>query len=51
MDEPKIQISDNDLERLLDQADREDRLLVAPPEEREAREDLDSQILAGLVSP
>jgi hypothetical protein len=53
MDDPKIQISDADLELLLIEADREDRLLLAtrdavPAEPREA---LDEQILGGLVSP
>jgi hypothetical protein len=52
MDDPQIQISATDLERLLAEAEREDRLLAAPYEESEApREALDSQILAGLVSP
>jgi hypothetical protein len=54
VDDPKIQITDADLELLLAQADREDRLLTATPVEtppREPREALDSQILGGLVSP
>jgi hypothetical protein len=53
MDDPKIQITDADLARLLAEADEEDRLLVAAPAERpaEPREALDSQILGGLVSP
>jgi len=53
VDDPKIQITDADLELLLAEADREDRLLIAAPAgaPREAREALDSQILGGLVSP
>ena len=53
MDDPKIQITDADLARLLADADAEDRLLITPPAERndEPREELDSQILGGLVSP
>ena len=52
MDDPQIQITATDLERLLAEAEREDRLLAGPYEESEApREALDSQILAGLVSP
>jgi hypothetical protein len=50
MDEPKIEITDADLELLLAEADGEDRLLRAPAAE-EPREALDSQILAGLISP
>src|SRR6188768_3255608 len=50
VDDPKIQITDVDLELLLAQADHEDRLLSAtlletPP--REPREALDLQILGG----
>lgn len=51
MDDPKIEITDADLELLLTQADREDRLLTAPPPDTQPREALDSQILGGLVSP
>ncbi|HEY7075968.1 MAG TPA: hypothetical protein VH418_11380 [Solirubrobacteraceae bacterium] len=52
MDDPQIQITATDLEWLLAEADREDRLLTGPYQEPEApREALDSQILAGLVSP
>jgi hypothetical protein len=53
MSEPKVNISDADLELLLVETDREDPfLVVAPPEtEGEPRESIDSQILAGLVSP
>jgi hypothetical protein len=50
MPEPKI--TDADLELLLSEADREDPILRAPHEDgEEPRESLDSQILAGLVSP
>ena len=52
MDDPQIQITATDLERLLAEAEREDRLLAGPYDEPEApRDALDSQILAGLVSP
>jgi hypothetical protein len=53
VNDPTIQITDADLQLLLAQADREDRLLSAAPVEtpREPREALDSQILGGLVSP
>ena len=45
-------LSDGDLELLLAEADREDPILSAPYEgSEEPRESLDSQILAGLVSP
>ena len=51
MSEPKI--TDADLELLLAEADRDDPFLSAPRIEAsdEPRESLDSQILAGLVSP
>jgi hypothetical protein len=48
------QIRDADLELLLSETDREEPFLVArrPPEERqEPREEIDEQILAGLVTP
>jgi hypothetical protein len=52
MTEPKITISDADLDLLLREADRDDPILSAPRSEgSEPRESLDSQILAGLVSP
>ena len=52
MDQTRIEITDSDLQRLLAEAEREDRLLAGPYDEPEApREALDSQILAGLVSP
>jgi hypothetical protein len=45
-------LSDGDLELLLAEADREDQILSPPRTEAgEPRESLDSQILAGLVSP
>ena len=44
-------LSDGDLELLLAEADREDPILSAPHDSEEPRESLDSQILAGLVSP
>ena len=53
MSEPKVNFSDADLELLLVEADREDPYLVVTPSEPEGepRESIDSQILAGLVSP
>jgi hypothetical protein len=50
---PEIKITDADLELLLAETDREDPFLSAPRTdvEGEPRESLDSQILAGLVSP
>jgi len=52
MSEPKVNFSDADLELLLVERDRDDPFLVAQPEpEGEPRESIDSQILAGLVSP
>src|SRR3954447_6133135 len=50
MSEPKI--PDADLELLLAEADRDDPILRDPREDAEQpRETIDSQILAGLVSP
>jgi hypothetical protein len=52
--EKDIRIDDADLELLLAEADREEPFLVArrPPEAAQApREELDEQILAGLVTP
>jgi hypothetical protein len=53
MPDPKPQFTDADLELLLREADRDDPILSAPRTgaEGEPRESLDSQILAGLVSP
>ena len=53
MPEPKPIIADSDLELLLAEADRDDPILSPPRHEAngEPREALDSQILAGLVSP
>ncbi len=51
MAEPKSTISDADLELLLVEGDRDDPILSMPREDAEPREALDSQILAGLVSP
>jgi hypothetical protein len=52
MSEPKVNFSDADLELLLVETDRDDPILAAPPEPTgEPRESIDSQILAGLVSP
>jgi hypothetical protein len=49
--EPKIR--DADLELLLAESDRDEPFLVTPrrPEPAEPREELDEQILAGLVKP
>jgi hypothetical protein len=50
--EPKVNITDADLELLLVETDRENPILAAMPEpDGEPREAIDSQILAGLVSP
>jgi hypothetical protein len=52
--EKEIRIYDADLELLLSETDREEPFLVArrPPEAvKEPREELDEQILAGLVTP
>jgi hypothetical protein len=53
MPDPKPQFSDADLELLLREADRDDPILAAPraQDDGEPRESLNSQILAGLVSP
>jgi hypothetical protein len=52
MAEPKTTFTDADLELLLREGDRDDPILTAPRrEDSEPRESLDSQILAGLVSP
>lgn len=52
MSERKINFTDADLELLLVERDREDPILttLAQPGD-EPRDTLDSQILAGLVSP
>jgi len=48
----KLTITDADLDLLLAESDREDPILTTPLEaEAEPGESLDSQILAGLVSP
>jgi hypothetical protein len=45
-------IRDADLELLLAEADREEPFLVAPRADNpEPREEIDEQILAGLVTP
>jgi hypothetical protein len=53
MNEPTVKtITDADLELLLVERDRDDPILASPREpEGEPRDSLDSQILAGLVSP
>jgi hypothetical protein len=52
MPDPKPHFTDGDLELLLREADRDDPILSAPrTDEDEPRESIDSQILAGLVSP
>ena len=53
MAEPQPQFTDADLELLLRESDR-DHPILSPPrpdDSGEPREALDSQILAGLVSP
>jgi hypothetical protein len=52
--EKDIRIHDSDLELLLAETDREEPFLVArrrPEAVQEPREELDEQILAGLVTP
>ena len=52
--EKETRIRDAELERLLAEPDREEPFLVArrPPEAvQQPREELDEQILAGLVAP
>ncbi len=52
--ENDIQIRDSDLELLLSESDREEPFLVArrrPEAVQQPREELDEQILAGLVTP
>ena len=52
MAEPKITITDADLDLLLRETDRDDPFLSAPrTEDAEPSESFDSQILAGLVCP
>ena len=48
---PHIEITDADLDRLLAQSDRDEPILGAPHRPAEPREELDEQILAGLVTP
>jgi hypothetical protein len=50
--ETKTTIRDADLERLLAEPDRDEPYLIPRrPDEVEPREELDEQILAGLVKP
>jgi hypothetical protein len=51
--ETDTKIRDADLELLLAESDREEPFLIAPrrPEGQEPREEIDEQILAGLVTP
>jgi hypothetical protein len=50
--ETDTKIRDADLELLLAESDREEPFLVAPRDEKpELREEIDEQILAGLVTP
>ena len=50
--ETDTKIRDADLELLLAESDREEPFLVAPRDEKqEPREEIDEQILAGLVTP
>jgi hypothetical protein len=51
--ETDTKIRDADLELLLVEAGRDEPFLVAerPPAPREPKEELDEQILAGLVNP
>jgi hypothetical protein len=50
--ENDTKIRDADLELLLAESDREEPFLIPRrPDEREPREEIDEQILAGLVKP
>jgi hypothetical protein len=50
--ETENQIRDADLELLLSESEREEPFLVpSRDDERELREEIDEQILAGLVAP
>jgi hypothetical protein len=50
--EPNPKIRDADLELLLAESDRDEPFLIAPrTEKQEPREEIDEQILAGLVTP
>jgi hypothetical protein len=50
--ENENKIRDADLELLIAEADRDEPFLVAPrTEKQEPREEIDEQILAGLVTP
>jgi hypothetical protein len=51
--ENEIEIRDGDLELLLAESDRDEPFLVPPrpQDRRKPREELDEQILAGLVTP
>ena len=50
--ETDTKIRDADLELLLAESDREEPFLIAPrPANQEPREEIDEQILAGLVTP
>ena len=51
--EDETPIRDADLELLLAESDREEPFLVAPrpPRRPELREEIEEQILAGLVTP
>jgi hypothetical protein len=52
MEKNDATIRDADLELLLAESDREEPFLVVPRSERqEPREEIDEQILAGLVTP
>jgi hypothetical protein len=51
MADTKTNITDADLDLLLAESDRDAPILSMPREDAEPRESLDSQILAGLVSP
>ena len=50
-DKPHIEITDADLDHLLAQSEREEPILTVTHRAGEPREELDEQILAGLVTP
>jgi hypothetical protein len=50
-DKPHIEITQFDIESLLAGSERDEQIIVAPQRADEPRQELDEQILAGLVTP
>jgi hypothetical protein len=50
-DTPQIEITQFDLGRHLAESETDEQILAAPQRAGEPREELDEQILAGLVTP